>query len=102
MKFYYCVVVIGGGVVGVFVLYYLVKFGWKDVCLIECLILIVGFSWYVVGGIYVLNVDFNIVVFQVYIIDFFSEIQEELGQDIGFYMIGGFIMVGMFDCWEWL
>ena len=46
MKSHAKVVVIGGGVVGVSVLYHLTKAGWKDVLLIERAELTSGSTWH--------------------------------------------------------
>ena len=45
------VVVIGGGVVGVSVLYHLAKIGWTDVVLLEKDELTSGSTWHAAGGI---------------------------------------------------
>lgn len=46
-----CVVIIGGGVVGCLILYYLVKKGWIDCVFIEKNEFMVGLIWYVVGNV---------------------------------------------------
>lgn len=46
-----CVVIIGGGVVGVLVLYYFGFVGWCDCVFLEKNEFIVGSIWYVVGNI---------------------------------------------------
>ena len=46
------VVVIGGGVVGVSVLYHLTKAGWRDVMLIERAELTSGSTWHAAGGMH--------------------------------------------------
>ncbi|MEO1548939.1 MAG: FAD-dependent oxidoreductase [Pseudomonadota bacterium] len=102
MNSHYRVVVIGGGVVGAYVLYHLAKMGWSDVCLIERAVLTAGSSWHAAGGIHALNADPNIAGLQAYTIDLLSEIQEESGQDIGLHMTGGLTMAGTPDRWEWL
>ena len=66
MKRDYQVVVIGGGVVGVSVLYHLAKFGWTDVCLLERSVLTAGLSWHGAGGIHALNADPSMAAVQAY------------------------------------
>ncbi len=102
MKSHYRVVVVGGGVVGVSVLYHLAKFGWSDVCLIEREVLTAGSSWHAAGGIHALNADPNIAALQAYTIDLLPEIEAESGINIGLHMTGGLTMAGTPDRWEWL
>lgn len=102
MKIIMCVCVIGGGVVGCFVFYYLIKFGWFDVMLVECLELIFGFIWYVVGGFYMFNGDINMVVLQGYIIKFYKEFEEIIGMFCGLYYVGGVMLVDNQDCFDML
>jgi len=102
MKTHTRVVVIGGGVVGVSVLYHLAKLGWSDVCLIERDVLTAGSSWHAAGGIHALNADPNIAALQGYTIDLLSEIEAESGQSIGLHMTGGMHLAGTPDRWEWL
>ncbi|MGI9484553.1 MAG: GcvT family protein [Geminicoccaceae bacterium] len=102
MKSQYRVVVIGGGVVGVSVLYHLAKFGWTDVALIERSVLTAGSSWHAAGGVHALNADPNMAALQAYTIDLLSEIQEESGQDIGLHMTGGITVASAPARWEWL
>ena len=50
MKDRYQVVIIGGGVVGVSVLYHLAKNGWTDCVVLERSVLAAGSSWHAAGG----------------------------------------------------
>jgi glycine/D-amino acid oxidase-like deaminating enzyme len=102
MTSHYQAMVIGGGVVGTSVLYHLAKFGWKDVCLIECDILTCGSSWHAAGGFHALNADPNIAGLQSYTIDLLSEIEKESEQSVGMHMTGGMTLAGTPDRWEWL
>lgn len=102
MKSQYRVVVIGGGVVGVSVLYHLAKFGWTDVALIERSILTAGSSWHAAGGVHALNADPTMAALQAYTIDLLSEIEDESGQDIGLHMVGGITVASAPARWEWL
>ncbi|MBO67786.1 MAG: glycine cleavage system protein T [Acidiferrobacteraceae bacterium] len=98
----YRVVVIGGGVVGVSVLYHLAKAGWSDVCLIERSILTAGSSWHAAGGIHALNADPNMAALQAYTIDLLSGIESESGKSIGLHMTGGVSVASTSERWEWL
>lgn len=61
-----CVVIIGGGVIGCFVVYYLIKKGWNDVVFLECKQLMFGIIWYVVGLIVQFWVMVNMIKFVKY------------------------------------
>jgi len=102
MKSHYRAVVIGGGVVGCSVLYHLVKFGWKDVAILERSVLAAGSSWHAAGGFHALNADPNIASLQAYTIDLLSTIERESGQSVGMHMTGGLTLAGTQDRWEWL
>ncbi len=68
MKSHYCVVVIGGGVVGASVLYHLAKFGWTDIALVERAELTAGSTWHAAAGFHALNADPSIAALQDYTI----------------------------------
>lgn len=102
MKSEYRVIVIGGGVVGVSVLYHLSKLGWSDVAIVERSVLTAGSSWHAAGGIHALNADPNIAALQAYTIDLLSEVAEEADYDIGLHMTGGISVASAPERWEWL
>ena len=89
MKSHAQVVVIGGGVVGVSVLYHLTKAGWKDVVLIERSELTSGSTWHAAGGCHTLNNDPQVAKLQSYTIDLYKEIEQISGQETGFHLTGG-------------
>ncbi len=89
MKSHAQVVVIGGGVVGVSVLYHLTKAGWKDVVLIERSELTSGSTWHAAGGFHTLNNDPQVAKLQSYTIDLYKEIEEISGQETGFHLTAG-------------
>ena len=89
MKSHAQVVVIGGGVVGVSVLYHLTKAGWKDVVLIERSELTSGATWHAAGGCHTLNNDPQVAKLQSYTIDLYKEIEQISGQETGFHLTGG-------------
>ena len=102
MKDRYQAVIIGGGVVGVSVLYHLAKNGWTDCVVLERSVLAAGSSWHAAGGVHALNADPNMSALQGYTLDLLSKIQEESGQDIGLHMTGGITIASTPDRWEWL
>lgn len=102
MKAQYKAVVIGGGVVGASVLYHLVKFGWRDVALIERAELTAGSTWHAAAGFHALNADPNIAALQDYTIKLYREIEAESGQDVGLHMTGGVNIASDPSRWEWL
>lgn len=89
MKSHAQVVVIGGGIIGVSVLYHLTKAGWKDVVLIERSELTSGSTWHAAGGCHTLNSDPQVAKLQSYTIDLYKEIEEISGQETGFHLTGG-------------
>ncbi len=102
MKSHYRAVVIGGGIVGVSVLYHLTKLGWRDVALIERAELTAGSTWHAAAGCHALNDDPNIAALQGYTIRLYKEIEAESGVDVGLKMTGGINLAGSPERWEWL
>lgn len=83
------VAVIGGGVVGVSVLYHLTKLGWSDVMLIERSDLTSGSTWHAAGGFHTLNGDTNMAALQGYTIRLYKELEEITGMSCGLHHVGG-------------
>ena len=83
------VVVIGGGVVGVSVLYHLAKIGWTDVVLVEKNELTSGSTWHAAGGVTTLNSDANVSKLQKYTFDLYRELEAVTGQSCGIHHNGG-------------
>jgi len=102
MKSHVQVVIIGGGIVGTSVLYHLVKFGWKDVLLIERAELTSGSTWHAAGGFHAQNDDPTIAGLQGYTIRLYKEIEAESGQNIGMHMTGGVSLATTPERWEML
>ncbi len=82
-------VVIGGGVVGVSVLYHLAKIGWTDVMLLDKNELTSGSTWHAAGGVTTLNSDANVSKLQKYTFDLYRELEEVTGQSCGIHHNGG-------------
>ncbi len=93
---------IGGGVVGVSVLYHLAKLGWTDVALIERSELTAGSTWHAAAGFHALNADPNVAALQAYTINLYSELEAETGRSCGLHLPGGVSIAGSAERWEWL
>ncbi|MFN8081588.1 MAG: FAD-dependent oxidoreductase [Kineosporiaceae bacterium] len=94
--------VIGGGVVGVSVLYHLAKLGWTDVALIERSELTAGSTWHAAAGFHALNADPNVAALQAYTINLYSELEAETGRSCGLHLPGGVSIASTPERWEWL
>ena len=77
------VVVVGGGVVGVGTLYHLAKKGWTDVVLLERKELTSGSTWHAAGLLPLFNMSYSVGKLHQYSVDFYHELEEEMGQEIG-------------------
>ena len=96
------VVVIGGGVVGVSVLYHLTKAGWRDVLLIERSELTSGSTWHAAGGMHTVNGDPNVAKLQQYTINLYKELEQISGQSCGLHITGGLMLAGTPERLDWL
>lgn len=95
MKLYVCVFVVGGGVIGMLIVYYLVCVGWDDVMLLEWDELILGLIWYVVGLLLLFNMFYVMIYIYKYLVDFYKMFEEEIGLNVGFLICGNLWMVQM-------
>src|ERR1700741_4094417 len=95
-------VVIGGGVVGVSVLYHLTRAGWRDVMLIERGELTCGSTWHAPGGMPTINSHPHVAQLQQYTINLYKELEEITGQSCGMHVTGGLMMAGTRDRLDWL
>jgi len=96
------VAVIGGGVVGVSVLYHLTKLGWSDVTLIERSELTSGSTWHAAGGFHTLNGDTNMAALQGYTIRLYKELEEITGMSCGLHHVGGITLADNRDRFDML
>lgn len=96
------VVVIGGGVVGVSVLYHLTKAGWRDLMLIERAELTSGSTWHAAGGMHTVNGDPNVAKLQQYTINLYRELEQISGQSCGLHITGGLMLAGTPERLDWL
>jgi dimethylglycine dehydrogenase len=81
------VVVVGGGVVGVSTLYHLAKKGWTDVVLVERKELTSGSTWHAAGLLPLFNMSYSVGKLHQYSVDFYHELEEETGQNVGFSVV---------------
>ncbi len=96
------VAVIGGGVVGVSVLYHLTRLGWSDVMLLERSQLTSGSTWHAAGGFHTLNGDTNMAALQGYTIRLYKELEEITGLSCGLHHVGGVTLADNRDRFDML
>ena len=96
------VVVIGGGVVGVSVLYHLTRAGWSDILLIERGELTCGSTWHAAGGMHTINGDPNVAKLQQYTINLYQQLEKATGQSCGMHVTGGIMLAGTRERLDWL
>ena len=82
------VVVIGGGVVGVATLYHLADKGWSDVTLLERKELTSGSTWHAAGLLPLFNMSYSVGQIHKYSVNFYRELEEETGDDVGLRTVG--------------
>ena len=82
------VVVIGGGIVGVSILYHLAKAGWSDVMLLEKADLTHGSTWHAAGLLPLFNMSYAVGRIHKYSIDLYKGLEAETGQAVSFHETG--------------
>ena len=82
------VVVIGGGVCGVSVLYHLAKKGWSDVVLLERTELTAGSTWHAAGLLPLFNMSYSVGQLHQYSVELYKTLEDETGQAVGFHNTG--------------
>ena len=88
MKSHARVVVIGGGVNGVSVLYHLAKKGWSDVVLLERSELTAGSTWHAAGLLPLFNMSYSVGQLHQYSVELYKRLEAETGQAVGFHNTG--------------
>jgi len=83
------VLIIGGGVYGVSVLYHLAREGWTDITLVEKGELTSGSTWHAAGNTTNFASSIGMSLVHDYGIKLYKKIQQETGQDTGFHHCGG-------------
>ena len=82
------VVVIGGGVNGVSILYHLARKGWSDVMLLERTELTAGSTWHAAGLLPLFNMSYSVGQLHQYSVDLYQELEAETGQAVSFHQVG--------------
>ncbi|MBL96125.1 MAG: 4-methylaminobutanoate oxidase (formaldehyde-forming) [Alphaproteobacteria bacterium MarineAlpha3_Bin5] len=77
-------VIIGGGVVGVGVLYHLAKKGWTDSILLERKDLTSGSTWHAAGLLPLFNMSYSVGQIHKYSVQLYENLERETGQNVGF------------------
>jgi dimethylglycine dehydrogenase len=93
-------VVIGGGVVGVSMLYHLAKKGWTDSILIERKELTSGSTWHAAGLLPLFNMSYSVGQVHKYSVKFYQELEKETGMDVGFRQVSNIRLASTKDRWD--
>ncbi|HVR65225.1 MAG TPA: FAD-dependent oxidoreductase [Verrucomicrobiae bacterium] len=88
MKSHARVVIVGGGIVGVSILYHLTKKGWSDAVLLEKMDLTHGSTWHAAGLLPLFNMSYSIGQLHKYSVDLYKALEAETGQAVGFHPTG--------------
>ena len=94
------VVVIGGGVVGVSMLYHLAKKGWTDAVLIERKELTSGSTWHAAGLLPLFNMSYSVGQVHKYSVKFYKELEEETGMNVGLRKVSNIRLASTADRWD--
>lgn len=86
------VIVIGGGIVGVSTLYHLAKAGAQDTLLLERRELTAGATWHAAGNVHTQSAYANLSALQAYSLRLYDGLADEVGQDVGSHVVGGFFL----------
>ena len=81
-------VVVGGGILGVSLLYHLTKEGWKDIVLIEKGELTSGSTWHAAGQCPHMVGSYNLAKVHLHSTKLYKELEKETGQSTGFHECG--------------
>ena len=88
MKSHAKVVIIGGGIMGVSLLYHLTKEGWSDVVLIEKGELTSGSTWHAAGQCPYFVGSYNLAKVHFHSIELYKQLEKETGQSTGWHGCG--------------
>lgn len=86
------IIIIGGGIVGVSTLYHLAKAGEKDALLLERRDLTAGATWHAAGNVHTQSAFANLSALQAYSLRLYDGLAEEVGQEVGSHIVGGFFL----------
>ncbi|MCH7930427.1 MAG: FAD-binding oxidoreductase, partial [Proteobacteria bacterium] len=101
MKSHARVVVVGGGAMGVGLLYHLVKEGWTDVVLVEKGELTSGSTWHAAGLIGYFIGSLNMARIHIYGAELYKTLEEETGQATGWHGCGAIRLATNRDEVDW-
>jgi len=91
------VVIIGGGIVGVSILYHLARAGWNDVVLCERSELTAGSTWHAAGLLPLYHPSYSIGRINKYSVDFYQTLEQETGQAVSFHKTGNLRLASSSD-----
>jgi len=86
------VIIIGGGIVGVSTLYHLAKAGEQNALLLERRELTAGATWHAAGNVHTQSAYANLSALQAYSLRLYDGLAEEVGQEVGSHVVGGFFL----------
>ncbi len=86
------IIVIGGGIVGVSILYHLAKAGERDALVLERRELGAGATWHAAGNVHTQSAYANLSALQAYSLRLYEGLAEEVGQEVGAHVVGGFFL----------
>ena len=81
-------VIVGGGILGVSLLYHLTKEGWKDIVLVEKGELTSGSTWHAAGQCPHMVGSFNLAKVHLHSTNLYKQLEKETGQATGFHECG--------------
>jgi 4-methylaminobutanoate oxidase (formaldehyde-forming) len=85
------VVIVGGGIAGASVAYHLMKFGWKDVVLLEQNQLAGGTTWHAAGLVGRLRTSNSLTKINKYSAELYAGLEKETGHPVGWKQVGSLI-----------
>lgn len=86
------IIIIGGGIVGVSTLYHLAKAGENNALLLERRELTAGATWHAAGNVHTQSAYANLSALQAYSLRLYDGLAEEVGQEVGSHVVGGFFL----------
>lgn len=86
------IIIIGGGIVGCSILYHLAKAGEADALLLERRDLTAGATWHAAGNVHTQSAFANLSALQAYSLRLYDGLAEEVGQEVGSHVVGGFFL----------
>ena len=85
------IIIIGGGIVGVSILYHLAKAG-ETPLLVERRDLTAGATWHAAGNVHTQSAYANLSALQAYSLRLYDGLAQEVGQEVGSHVVGGFFL----------